>query len=88
MASLAATFGRGAMTNHWKDIKNADVILVMDGGRIVELPIPTRYDESTSSLRPIPYGLNVIRMMWRFTVGHYRKLLDDHTAATGQHHIV
>jgi len=29
VASLAATFGRGAMTNHWKDIKNADVILVM-----------------------------------------------------------
>ena len=29
MASLAATFGRGAMTNHWKDVKNADVILIM-----------------------------------------------------------
>jgi formate dehydrogenase major subunit len=29
VASLAATFGRGAMTNHWKDIKNADVVLVM-----------------------------------------------------------
>ena len=29
MASLAATFGRGAMTNHWKDIRNADVVLVM-----------------------------------------------------------
>lgn len=29
MASLAATFGRGAMTNHWKDLKNADVVLVM-----------------------------------------------------------
>ena len=29
MASLAATFGRGAMTNHWKDIGNTDVILVM-----------------------------------------------------------
>ena len=29
MASLAATFGRGAMTNHWKDIKNTDVVLVM-----------------------------------------------------------
>ena len=29
VASLAATFGRGAMTNHWKDIKNTDVILVM-----------------------------------------------------------
>ena len=55
---------------------------------IVEVPIPTRYDESTSSLKPIPYGLNVLRMMWRFNIGHYRKLLDDHTAATGQHHIV
>ena len=31
MASLAATFGRGAMTNSWVDIKNADVILAMGG---------------------------------------------------------
>ena len=31
MASLAATFGRGAMTNGWVDIKNADVILAMGG---------------------------------------------------------
>jgi len=31
VASLAPTFGRGAMTNHWVDIKNADVILVMGG---------------------------------------------------------
>lgn len=31
MASLAATFGRGAMTNGWVDIKNADVVLVMGG---------------------------------------------------------
>jgi formate dehydrogenase major subunit len=29
VAGLAATFGRGIMTNHWVDIKNADVILVM-----------------------------------------------------------
>jgi len=28
---LAPTFGRGAMTNHWVDIKNADVIVVMGG---------------------------------------------------------
>jgi formate dehydrogenase major subunit len=28
VASLAATFGRGAMTNHWRDIKNADLILI------------------------------------------------------------
>ena len=31
MASLAATFGRGAMTNGWVDIKNADVVLAMGG---------------------------------------------------------
>jgi formate dehydrogenase-N alpha subunit len=29
VASLAATFGRGAMTNGWVDIKNADVVLAM-----------------------------------------------------------
>jgi formate dehydrogenase major subunit len=31
VAGLAPTFGRGAMTNHWADIKNADVVLVMGG---------------------------------------------------------
>jgi formate dehydrogenase-N alpha subunit len=31
VASLAPTFGRGAMTNHWVDIRNADLILVMGG---------------------------------------------------------
>ncbi|HAJ88614.1 MAG TPA: formate dehydrogenase-N subunit alpha, partial [Pseudomonas sp.] len=31
MASLAPTFGRGAMTNHWSDIQNADLILIMGG---------------------------------------------------------
>ncbi len=31
MASLAPTFGRGAMTNHWVDIKNANLIVVMGG---------------------------------------------------------
>jgi formate dehydrogenase major subunit len=31
VASLASTFGRGAMTNTWQDIKNANVILVMGG---------------------------------------------------------
>ena len=28
MVSLAATFGRGAMTNHWRDIRNSDLILI------------------------------------------------------------
>jgi formate dehydrogenase major subunit len=31
VASLAATFGRGAMTNGWVDIKNTDVVLCMGG---------------------------------------------------------
>jgi formate dehydrogenase major subunit len=31
VAGLAPTFGRGAMTNHWADIKNANVIMVMGG---------------------------------------------------------
>ncbi|HWT86573.1 MAG TPA: molybdopterin-dependent oxidoreductase, partial [Myxococcales bacterium] len=31
MASLAATFGRGAMTNGWTDIKNTDLVFVMGG---------------------------------------------------------
>ena len=31
MAGLGPTFGRGAMTNNWVDIKNADVVLVMGG---------------------------------------------------------
>jgi formate dehydrogenase major subunit len=31
VASLAPTFGRGAMTNVWMDIKNADVIVIMGG---------------------------------------------------------
>jgi len=31
VAGLAPTFGRGAMTNHWVDIKNADVVLIMGG---------------------------------------------------------
>ncbi len=31
MAGLAPTFGRGAMTNNWVDIKNADVVFVMGG---------------------------------------------------------
>src|SRR4029450_3804107 len=28
VTSLAATFGRGAMTNHWRDIRHADLMLI------------------------------------------------------------
>jgi len=29
VVSLATTFGRGAMTNHWRDIKNSDVVFIV-----------------------------------------------------------
>jgi formate dehydrogenase major subunit/formate dehydrogenase-N alpha subunit len=31
VSALAPTFGRGAMTNNWVDIKNANVVLIMGG---------------------------------------------------------
>src|SRR5215471_17639573 len=39
VASLAATFGRGAMTNGWCDIKNTDVILAMGGNPAENHPV-------------------------------------------------
>ncbi len=40
-----------------------------------QLPIPTRYDGEISSLDPIPYGINVLKMMGRYVKGHYAALL-------------
>lgn len=61
---------------------DAEMILLahLAGVRTIEVPIPTRYDGETSSLNPIPYGLNVLKMMWRYTTGHYLRLLDLHEA--------
>lgn len=39
VSALAPTFGRGAMTNHWVDIKNANVILVMGGNPAEAHPV-------------------------------------------------
>ncbi|PSF13267.1 formate dehydrogenase-N subunit alpha [Marinobacter fuscus] len=39
MAGLAPTFGRGAMTNHWNDIKNANLVLVMGGNAAEAHPV-------------------------------------------------
>ena len=41
-----------------------------------QIAIPTRYDEEVSSLDPIPYGINVLKMMARHLRGDYKKLLD------------
>ncbi len=60
---------------------DAEMIILahMVGIRTVEVAIPTRYDDEASSLNPIPYGLNVLRMMWRVMTGHYLALLDRHS---------
>ena len=51
MASLAATFGRGAMTNHWKDIKNTDVILVMGANPAENHPCGFKWALEARNLR-------------------------------------
>jgi glycosyltransferase involved in cell wall biosynthesis len=45
------------------------------GMECAQIPIPTRYDDEASSLDPIPYGINVLKMMVRHLGGHYRKLV-------------
>ncbi len=43
MASLAATFGRGAMTNGWTDVANTAVVLVMGGNPAENHPVGFRF---------------------------------------------
>jgi hypothetical protein len=48
-----------------------------------EIAIPTHYGDETSSLDPIPYGLNVLRMVARHFGGHYRRMLKQGGAPSG-----
>ena len=43
VAALGESFGRGAMTNHWIDLKNADVILIMGGNPASNHPISMKW---------------------------------------------
>lgn len=43
VAGLAPSFGRGAMTNHWVDIKNANLIVVMGGNAAEAHPVGFRW---------------------------------------------
>ena len=43
MTALGESFGRGAMTNHWIDLKNADVILVMGSNPASNHPISMKW---------------------------------------------
>jgi len=59
---------------------DAEMIILASliGEETTEIPIPTKYDDETSSLNPIPYGLNVLRMIWRYKISHYHQLLQRH----------
>ncbi|WP_160148814.1 formate dehydrogenase-N subunit alpha [Amycolatopsis alkalitolerans] len=43
MVSLAASFGRGAMTNHWRDIRHADLILINGANPAEAHPVGFRW---------------------------------------------
>ncbi len=63
MASLAATFGRGAMTNGWVDIKNADVVLCMGGNPAENHPCGFKWAIEAKKTR----GAKLIAVDPRFT---------------------
>jgi len=58
------------------------VLAKLLGWECAQLPIPTRYDDEVSSLRPIPYGINVLKMMARHLGGHYRRLIGEHRVSS------
>jgi len=43
VASLASSFGRGAMTNHWIDMINSDVLMIMGSNAAETHPIAARW---------------------------------------------
>ncbi len=43
------------------------------GMKVGELPIPTRYADEESHLRPIRYGLRVVGVMGKYLMGGYRE---------------
>jgi formate dehydrogenase major subunit len=43
VAALAESFGRGAMTNHWIDLKNSDCILIMGSNAAENHPISFKW---------------------------------------------
>jgi formate dehydrogenase major subunit len=63
VVSLAATFGRGAMTNHWRDIRHADVILVNGANPAEAHPVGFRWMMRAKTER----GAKLIHTDPRFT---------------------
>jgi glycosyltransferase involved in cell wall biosynthesis len=51
------------------------------GLRVIDLPIPTRYTGEKSHLKPIPYGIDVLKLLGRYLRGDYHRLVKQaHTA--------
>jgi formate dehydrogenase major subunit len=59
---LGTSFGRGAMTNHWVDVKNADVILIMGSNAAENHPIAFKWVEAARE-----HGATLISVDPRFT---------------------
>ncbi len=64
--------------NKLSDTFHFDGEMIMMSGikklRIKELSIPTRYAEEKSNLRPIKYGLDVLKIILKYLRGHYHRL--------------
>jgi glycosyltransferase involved in cell wall biosynthesis len=45
------------------------------GLHVAELPIPTRYASEKSYLNPLTYGLRVLRVLYRYIFGYYKKCI-------------
>jgi len=43
--------------------------------RVKEIPIPTRYEDEISHLNPIRYGLDVLKVIYRYRCGYYHRLM-------------
>ena len=42
------------------------------GLRIADMPIPTHYGDEESHLKPIQYGFEVLGVILKYMIGHYR----------------
>ena len=62
VGALAESFGRGAMTNHWIDLKNADVLLIMGSNAAENHPISFKW-----VTRAMENGATLIHVDPRFT---------------------
>jgi glycosyltransferase involved in cell wall biosynthesis len=56
------------------------------GLRIAEVAIPTIYADEVSHLKPIAYGLDVLRVVRRYRRGEYAALLEGSSARRGTLH--